>query len=298
MLVKTLPVYMKWDRQTTVRDLLQTTRQQIQNNRAHDIFSFADLKALNPNISSQVLFAYQGDYDTSTAIGDLPFVQVPLMENATGELLAIELSRQKGKLVLRAEFHSNVYSPAYITRLISSYDQIVRAIVEADDDNTPVSSLTLMPDEDAQMVLKMGRGEEMRYDTSETFVSMFLRQAALTPDAIAIVDVVHSDFNRSPRVERDKIALKRSVRRIMLASCVSSIVWESKCMRRAAREPQRVEYLCHAVAAQIIIGIHIFKRLGSIYDVAATELECVDAKRRPNLTRDRIRAMVEARTLV
>jgi surfactin family lipopeptide synthetase A len=45
-----------------------------------------------------------------------------------------------------------------------------------------------MPDEDAQMVLKMGRGEEMLYDTSETFVSMFLRQAALTPDAIAIVD--------------------------------------------------------------------------------------------------------------
>ena len=188
MLVKTLPVYMKWDRQTTVRDLLQTTRQQIQNNRAHDVFSFADLKALNPNISSQVLFAYQGDYDAATAIGDLPFVQVPLMENATGELLAIELSRQKGKLVLRAEFHSNVYSPAYISRLMNSYDQIVRAIVEADDDNTPVSSLTLMPDEDAQMVLKMGRGEEMLYDTSETFVSMFLRQAALTPDAIAIVD--------------------------------------------------------------------------------------------------------------
>ena len=70
MLVKTLPVYTKWDQKTTVRDLLQTTKQQLMGSMSNSLFSFAEVKAMNNSVNSHILFAYQGDLMSSDSESD------------------------------------------------------------------------------------------------------------------------------------------------------------------------------------------------------------------------------------
>ncbi len=188
MLVKTLPVYMKWNGQVTLMELLQTTKELLLGCMANDIFSFAELKAMNKYISSNVLFAYQGDIDIPDSIGGEPYTQIPLMENATGEPLAFEVSRRGNSLILTAEYHSNAYSDAFIKRLMLSYIHLVKTFAAVRDCDTPLSQLPLLSADDRQTLLIMGCGEALNVDLAETFVTKFRRWASLTPDATAVVD--------------------------------------------------------------------------------------------------------------
>ena len=188
MLVKTLPVYMKWNRQTTLRELLQNTKNILLGSMSNDLFSFAELKAANNYISSQVIFAFQGDIGKSDYIGGEQYTQLPLMENATGEPLALEVARHGTKLSLIAEYHSNAYSEAFVNRLMQCYIHSVKTFASVCDDNVPLSHFPLLSTEDMQTLLTMGCGETPNWDLSETFVTKFRHQTSLTPNAIAVVD--------------------------------------------------------------------------------------------------------------
>ena len=122
MLVKTLPVYTQWNQETTVRDLLQTTKQQLMGSMSNSLFSFAEVKAMNNAINSHILFAYQGDLMSSD--NEL-FTYQPLMENATGEDLAFEILRNGSKLILHTEYHSNQYTQSFIQRLMHCYETVL-----------------------------------------------------------------------------------------------------------------------------------------------------------------------------
>lgn len=188
MLVKTLPVHEKWDGDTTLSALLQSTKEQLMGSMANDLFSFAELKTVNNYITSEVLFAYQGDIDFPDLIGGEPFTQLPLMENATGEPLAFEVSRNGDRLTLGAEYHSNAYSDGFINRMMQGYVHLVKTFVGVSDGNVPLTSLPLLSADESQALLAMGCGETLKGDPNDTFVTLFKRQASLTPDAIAVVD--------------------------------------------------------------------------------------------------------------
>ena len=188
MLVKTLPVHEKWDGDTTLSALLQSTKEQLMGSMANDLFSFAELKTVNNYITSEVLFAYQGDIDFPDLIGGEPFTQLPLMENATGEPLAFEVSRNGDRLILCAEYHSNTYSEGFVKKMMQGYVHLVKTFVGVSDGNVPLTSLPLLSADESQALLAMGCGETLKGDPNDTFVTLFKRQASLTPDAIAVVD--------------------------------------------------------------------------------------------------------------
>lgn len=192
MLVKTLPVYEKWDKQTTLRTLLQTIKEQLMGSMANDIYSFAELRAMNHYIGSQILFAYQGDIEFPNRIGGAPYCQIPLMDNATGEQLAFEISRNGNQLTLHAEYHSNIYSDAFVKRILQSYIHLIKTFAAVDNDEVTLMSLPLLSHEDMENLLTMGCGKEVRRNASETFIQLFKRQVSHTPDAIAVVDKLSS----------------------------------------------------------------------------------------------------------
>ena len=188
MMVKTLPVHIKWNRQTTLSELLQTTKEVMQGSMAHDLFSFAEMKAANNFINSEVIFAYQADLDSIDVIGNEPYTQQPLMNNATGESLTFEISRQGKRLTLCAEYHSNAYSDAFIRRMMLSYAHLIKTFAAVSQGDVLLSHLPLLSQEDSQAILAMGIGAPSNLDSSDTFVKMFHRQVERTPDAIAVVD--------------------------------------------------------------------------------------------------------------
>jgi len=183
-----LPVHEKWDGKTTLSALLQSTKEQLMGSMANDLFSFAELKAANNYISSQVLFAYQGDIDFPDLIGGESFTQLPLMENATGEPLAIEVSRNGDRLTLCAEYHSNAYSDGFVNRMMQSYVHLVKTFIGVSDGNVPLMSLPLLSADESQALLAMGCGAQLKGNPNDTVVTLFRQQVALNPDAIAVVD--------------------------------------------------------------------------------------------------------------
>ena len=187
MLVKTLPVYTKWDQNTTVRELLQTTKQQLIGNMSNSLFSFAEVKAMNNAINSHILFAYQGDLKPSD--GEL-FTYQPLMENATGENLAFEITRNNNKIILHAEYHSNEYTQSFIQRLMHCYDTLLKGFLNSESENKRLCELQILTDDEQQAILALGTGEQLDYDRTETIVNLFHRQALLRPENIAVVDEV------------------------------------------------------------------------------------------------------------
>ena len=187
MLVKTLPVYTRWNENTTVHDLLQTTKQQLIGSMSNSLFSFAEVKAMNDAINSHVLFAYQGDLKQSDS--EL-FTYQPLMENATGENLAFEILRSGTKLILHAEYHSNQYTQSFIQRLMRCYNTILEGFLNTKSEDKRLCKLPILTDEEQQAILALGTGDHLEYDKTETVVDLFHRQAILTPNNIAVVDEV------------------------------------------------------------------------------------------------------------
>ena len=187
MLVKTLPVYTQWNQETTVRDLLQITKQQLMGSMSNSLFSFAEVKAMNNAINSHILFAYQGDLMSSDS--EL-FTYQPLMENATGEDLAFEILRNGSKLILHTEYHSNQYTQSFIQRLMHCYETVLSGFLCSESEDKRLCELPILTDDEQKAILALGTGKQLDYDKSETIVDLFHRQAILTPDNIAVVDEV------------------------------------------------------------------------------------------------------------
>ncbi len=191
MLVKTLPVYTKWNQETTVKELLEATKQQLMGSMSNSLFSFAEIKAMNHAINSHILFAYQGDLKPSDS--EL-FTYQPLMENATGEDLAFEILLNDTKLILHTEYHSNQYTQSFIQRLMQCYDTILEGFLNTPPKDKLLCELPILTDDEQQAIIALGTGEHIDYNRSETVVDLFHRQATLTPDNIAVVDEV-SEIN-------------------------------------------------------------------------------------------------------
>lgn len=182
MLVKTLPVYARWDDNIKVSDLLTAVKEQMLGCMANDIFSFAELCAINNSISSRVLFAWQADLESPAAIGGETYEEIPLLENATGEPLTVQIFRQGDSLEILAEYHANLYSQEFIDHLLKCYDRILCGMMEYES----LKEIPLLaPEEEAQ--LNVINDLECPYDESQTIISLFRRQAAGNPERVAIV---------------------------------------------------------------------------------------------------------------
>ena len=200
MLVKTLPVYIKWQEQLTVRELLHTVRQQLVDSMGYDLYSFNELNALNSHVNSRILFAWQGDLVSTHQIGGRSYKQIPVMENATGEQLVMQLFRQDKGLRLNTEYQANVYSQVFIVRMMQCYRQILHGFIKASVDDRPLAALPLIASGDQTALIALGTGSHLNYDTTQTFTSLFVKQASRTPDAIAVVDkkgsITYAELNR------------------------------------------------------------------------------------------------------
>jgi len=200
MMVKTLPVHVAWHQQPTVRELLHFMRQQLLGSMANDLYSFNEQNAQNGCINSSVLFAWQGDLISTDTIGGQPYQQLPIMENATGEMLVMQLFRHADGLRLNAEYRADAYSQVFISRMMQSYRQLLHGFIEASEKDKPLSAISLISENEQKALITLGTGEHLNFDTSQTFTSLFMKQAQRTPDAKAVVDkdnsITYAELNR------------------------------------------------------------------------------------------------------
>ena len=181
MMVKTLAVYCTWDAETRVADYLTAVKEHVMGAMNHDIFSFAEVAPL-AGVSSDVLFAYQGDYLALGTVCGKPFERVDLGGNATGSPLDFQLFAADGAFRLHAEYQRNRYSDGFVADMARAYGNVFAGMLAAER----LADVELV---DAEQIAQLDafHGRTVPYDTTQTVVSLFRSAAAAYPDNIAAV---------------------------------------------------------------------------------------------------------------
>lgn len=188
MMVRTLPVHCLIKSDITVSQFMENVKKQLTESMANDIYSFVELAA-STGFGSDVLFSYQAGYHSAPPIGGVEIRDEELDFNATGGILSVQLLEEKGCLSLDIQFQNNKYSNQYIGRLADCYADILRAMMERmdSDPQARMSEIPLVSHSEQVRLLNLGRGPEMKFDTSETIVDILHRQAAVHADKPYVV---------------------------------------------------------------------------------------------------------------
>lgn len=181
MMVKTLPVYVRWGEDTRVSDYLRAVKEQVMGSMSNDLYSFAEASALC-GVTSDVLFAYQGDYlDLGTVCGE-SYRRVELTSNATGSPLDFQVFAVGDDLVLHVEYQSNLYSERFVASFARAFGNVLRDLLCAER----VDELSLLTLEQAAE-LDAFFGDDVDYDDTQTVVSLYDAAAETYAHNVAVV---------------------------------------------------------------------------------------------------------------
>ncbi len=117
MLVKTLPVYCKFDPKTTVQAYMAELSEQMLSSMANDIFPFSDICA-KYGLNSDLTFAYQAELSDDYPIGDTIARGHDLSLDMAKMPLLIQVREYNHTYVLTAEYRSDMYSQAFIDGIL------------------------------------------------------------------------------------------------------------------------------------------------------------------------------------
>ena len=187
MLVKTIAVHTSWNENMTIREWLQQAKEILLGSMNHDLFSFAELCALNNHVNSEVLFAYQGGFQTTLTIDGHVSHPQSLTKNATGKYLFVELLLEAQQLQMVIAYQENRYSEFFIKQFAQCYEQILRQLTVIDNDTIRLIDLPLLTAMDYDQLTILGAGQKMSFDKNDTLVSLFCKKAKEQPAAPALV---------------------------------------------------------------------------------------------------------------
>ena len=181
MLVKTVPVYAKFNDDTTVLDFLKSGEKQMKGCREHDTYSYVDVVS-DLKLQVDSFFAWHGMIWDNVEIGGSPTTAVKLDHTTLEVPLYVNAAIIDGHCYVNAEYKTNVYSEQMISQFLESYEAVVEGFLNEEylrDINIATKSQVELLDTFNQT--------DVAYDDTQTIVSLFCRQAKATPDNIAVV---------------------------------------------------------------------------------------------------------------
>ena len=181
MFVKTLPVYAKFAADTTVLDYLKAGQEQTSGCRQHDVYSFSDIME-DLKLQSNSMFAWHGMLFSDDEMGGKPMKARRIGNSTLDASLYLKAFILDGKYQIKAEYHANEYSEEIIAQFLESYEAVVEGFLSA----SLLSEVSISTPAQVAM-LDTFNETDADYDDTQTIVSLFERQAQLTPQNIAVV---------------------------------------------------------------------------------------------------------------
>ena len=181
MTVKTLPVYAKFTNDTTVLDMLRRQQELMGGCRKHEVYTYTDVMT-DLNLQSNSMFAWHGLLFDNETMGDKPMQTVRLGNSTLDASFYLKVFIQDGKCQAKAEYNANEYSREFISQILESYEAVLESFL-----STEFLRDIDIATADQVATLDSFNHNDVDYDDSQTIVSLFRRQAAATPDAVAVV---------------------------------------------------------------------------------------------------------------
>ena len=181
MLVRTLPVYAKFDNETHVLDFLKAGQEQMTGCRQHEAYAYSDV-IQDLGLQTATSFGWHGQLFDSLQFDGKPMTAQRLNNNTSGVALYVKAYIRDGHYCVEAEYNACEYSEALISQFLESYEAVTEGFLTQEK----LSDISLITSAQ-QEVLDSFNQTDVPYDDTQTIVSLFRRQAKATPDKIAVV---------------------------------------------------------------------------------------------------------------
>ena len=182
MLVKTLPVYFKYEEEDKVIDKLNETKSLLAGLEEHDIYSFADV-AKDYDVSSDVMFAYQGDDFTFDNIGGHKVESILLESDTPKSPFSIDVFLEKGKFRVHYEIDEAIYNLDTVASFNRLFELVLNELLTA----KLIKEINTLPEEDKKLYEKFNQTEQDIPNI--TFNEHLERNAREIPAKIAVIGV-------------------------------------------------------------------------------------------------------------
>jgi amino acid adenylation domain-containing protein/non-ribosomal peptide synthase protein (TIGR01720 family) len=190
LFINSVPVRVRTPKGTTVIQALQQLQQQAAESNEWD---FCPLSAIQQQsdlgadlFQSIVAFEnYDSEVDLSNDSTPFHTKMVYAKEESINDLTLTAYADGDKELTVNLEFDPTKYRKGEIEQVMSVMRQMLQQMAEQPD--ADVSTLPPLTDKDRVALAKLGMGETLTYDTTQTLVDLFSEQARKTPDNTCIV---------------------------------------------------------------------------------------------------------------
>ena len=191
MFVKTLPVTSSIEGKQVQEERFSKYAEKVHRQYVdvveRDFYPFTTMVERH-GVRPELLFAYQdGTYssDEKSADNGVKSENISLALDTTKTNITIEVEALgNDSYVLDIEYDTNRYASVDMQRLLNVYATIVKQVCKQD---MAIGDIELAGMHEKEMLKALGCGESLDYDFNDTMVDILRRQAALTPEATAIV---------------------------------------------------------------------------------------------------------------
>lgn len=185
MLVKTAPVLARTDHRMKVIDYINTHKAELAAIRANDIFPFTHF-CRQLGVVPEITFGFQGRFIKD----DISFlsenvVRVHMVERESPQKPVIVVYDNETEYDIRMQYVDCQYAPSTIQQFAEAIAVCVEQMIASPEKT--LKDISILSSDEHQELITLGKGEELSYDLSETFIDVFSKQASRTPDAVAIV---------------------------------------------------------------------------------------------------------------
>ena len=183
MFVNTLALSAKIAGQS-VQEFLHQSADTFEQTLSHENYPFARIAA-DFGLKAEIMFAYQIGVLSDYRVGGKPVIADGTMElNVPKFKIAFYITEVEGVPGVAIEYDNGKYSEALMQSLAQSVSNAVSAFAAGVD--KPLRSISLLDDAGSKL-LDSFNPAPVAYDATQTIVSLFRRQAAETPDNLALV---------------------------------------------------------------------------------------------------------------
>lgn len=204
MFAKTVPVLAELPPTMKVEDYVRATAEEWKSTYRMADYSFPQL-CREMQSRPAVTYSYQGEKLVRTYEldgGEMAFEQID--KGVSDMNLTCLVYVTEDSYELRMEASDALYDETYLHRYACAMRNCVEQMMQQSD--STIGEIEIVSEEEKKEFIALGTGETLEYDRSDTLVSLFRRQAALTPDNIAVVYKDHKYTYREIDEITDRIA--------------------------------------------------------------------------------------------
>ncbi|MBR6889323.1 MAG: AMP-binding protein, partial [Selenomonadaceae bacterium] len=123
MFVKTLPVLVNVEENSSVKNYVDSIGRQLVNSMAHDIYSFAEISTAY-NFKGELMCVYQGENFNDYHIAGTTSRTLPVMPSAAMSDLCLEIFLENGAFIFRFEYRPTVYRAETVKNFAVACEEI------------------------------------------------------------------------------------------------------------------------------------------------------------------------------